>query len=287
MLYLILVSLIWGFSFIVIKGSLTPLDSNFVSFARLLLSLVLFVPFIRPARLNLYEKLQLMMIGGVQFGLMYLAYIAAFRDLPAHAIALLTTTTPVLVSIFSGFYERRIHGIIWLAALLAVAGGAILEFPEQPLAANMRGVVLVQVSNAAFAFGQVAYRHWMASRSGLNDRSIFAFLYAGAVVVTGLFFVLAAEYSRISVQPHQWAALLYLGVVASGISFFLWNTGARRVEAAVLAVMNNMKIPVAVVASFVLLGERTEWIRLLMGCALIAAALCLNDRFSKPGRAKA
>jgi len=285
--YLVLVSLIWGFSFIIIKGSLTPLDSNFVSFARLLLSLALFVPFMRPAQLSLSEKLQLMMIGAAQFGLMYLAYIAAFRDLPAHVIALLTTTTPVFVSIFGGIYERRIRGIIWLAALLAVAGGAILEFPDQPLAASLRGVILIQVSNAAFAFGQVAYRDWMSSRTALNDRNIFIFLYVGAAAVTGLFSVLITDYSRISVQPHQWAALLYLGVIASGIGFFLWNTGARKVEEGTLAVMNNMKIPVAVVASLVLLGERTGWMRLLAGCALIAAALYLNDRFSKPGPARA
>ena len=146
--YLIIVSLIWGFSFIIIKGSLTSLDSNFVSFARLLLSLIIFVPFMRTAGITLLEKLQLMLIGSLQFGLMYLAYIAAFRDLPAHVIALLTTTTPVFVSIFGGICEKKIRGTVWLAALLAVAGGAILEFPDQPLAASLRGIVLVQISDA-------------------------------------------------------------------------------------------------------------------------------------------
>ena len=94
--FLILVSLIWGFSFVIIKGSLTSLDSSFVAFARLLLSLIVFLPFLRPARIPFSGKLQLMMIGGVQYGVMYLAYIAAFRDLPAHGVALLTTTTPIL-----------------------------------------------------------------------------------------------------------------------------------------------------------------------------------------------
>ena len=34
--YLIIVSIVWGFSFIIIKGSLASLDSAFVSFVRLL-----------------------------------------------------------------------------------------------------------------------------------------------------------------------------------------------------------------------------------------------------------
>jgi len=137
MLYLIFVSLIWGFSFVIIKGSLTSLDTNFVSFARVLLSLLVFIPFMRPAAIGLRDKLQLTLIGSVQFGLMYLAYIAAFRDLPAHVIALLTTTTPVFVSIISGLYARRMQAMVFLAAFLAVAGGAVLQLPDQPLSANI------------------------------------------------------------------------------------------------------------------------------------------------------
>ena len=156
MFCLLFVSLVWGFSFVIIKGSLTSLDSNFVSFAKLLLSLLVFIPFIRSAPLRFQDKMQLMLIGSVQFVLMCLAYIAAFRDLPAHVIALLTTTTPIFVSVFADLYAGTVHRNVFLGALLAVAGGAVLQFPDQPFAANVRGVVLVQISNAVFAFGQIA-----------------------------------------------------------------------------------------------------------------------------------
>ncbi len=279
--YLILVSLIWGFSFVIIKGSLTSLDSNFVSFARLLLSLLVLLPFIRPAGIKFRDKRRLMLIGSVQFGLMYLAYIAAFRDLPAHVIALLTTTTPIFISIFAGLYAKAARKAVFLGALLAVAGGAVLQFPDQPLAANIRGVFLVQVSNAAFAFGQIAYRRWIVSKPKLQDKSVFAFLYAGAVVVTGIFSLFTTNYARLSIQPQQWLALAYLGVIASGLSFFLWNMGSRKVDEGILAVMNNLKIPVAIIASLVILGERTGWPRLLAGGVLFAAALYVN---AKPGK---
>lgn len=278
MAYLIVVSIIWGFSFVIIKGSLTSLDSNFVSFARLLISLLIFLPLVRPAGINFREKLQLMAIGGVQFGLMYLAYIAAFRDLPAHVIALLTTTTPVFISIFSSIHSTAVPKNLFVVALLAFGGGAVLQFPDQPLAANLRGIILVQISNAAFAFGQIAYKQWMSSRPMLRDKNIFAFLYGGAAIVTAAVSLFAARYDQISIQPHQWLALLYLGVIASGLSFFLWNMGSRAVDEGVLAVMNNMKIPVAVIAGLAILGERQDWSRLLAGCVLIAAALLLNEK---------
>ena len=276
--FLIFVSLIWGFSFVIIKGSLTSLDSNFVSFARLILSLLVFIPFVRPAGLRPYDILRLMLIGSIQFGLMYITVIAAYQDLPAYAIAILTTTTPIFVSITSGLYEKRFRGYSLLLALLAVAGGVILELPDRSFAANIRGIILLQISNAAFAFGQIAYRRWMKSNPALQDRNIFVFLYAGGALVAGMFSFFTTEYGRLTIQPHQWIALLYLGIVASGIGFFLWNVGARNVNEGILAIMNNMKIPVGVAASLVLLREKADWMRFVTGCALILLALYLNER---------
>lgn len=287
MLYLILVSIIWGFSFIIVKGTLSTLDSHFVSCARMLFSLAVFIPFLRPAGIKARERVQLMLIGSVQFGVMYLAYIASFRDLPAHVVALLTTTTPIFVAIFSDLYAGRLAVMPLLAALLAAAGGAVLQYPDQPLAASIRGVALVQISNAAFAFGQVSYTKWMARRPALRDRNVFGFLYLGAVGMTGVFTSLAVGRhgtDRMIPTPDQWLSLLYLGVIASGLCFFLWNFGARKVEEGTLAVMNNMKIPVAVIASLIILQERTGWLQLAAGSLLVVLALLLN-RWNKPVRA--
>jgi len=276
--YLVLVSIIWGFSFVLIKGTLVSLDANFVSFARLLLSLIVFLPFMRQAGLSLSDRLQLLLIGGVQFGFMYVAYVSAYQYLPAHVIALMTTTTPLFVTIFNDLHAKRIHKTFFFAALLAVAGGAVIELPDQPLKASLYGIALLQLSNAAFAFGQLAYKRWMASRPALQDTRIFWLLYAGAVMVAGGFSMATTDYPALRLTLQQGLALLYLGVVASGLCFFLWNKGARKVNEGVLAVMNNLKIPVAVVASLLILRETTDYTRLLIGCGLFAAALWVNKR---------
>ena len=276
--YLILVSLIWGFSFVIIKGSLAALDSNFVSFVRLLLSLALFLPFIRPAGPRPHDQLNLMLIGAVQFGLMYVAYIAAYRDLPAHIIALLTTTTPIFVSIAHGFYAKKFYAHSLFLALLAVAGGVILEFPDQPLEATLRGVVLVQASNAAFAFGQIAYKNWMEVRPGLQDKNVFVYLYGGAVAVAGIFSLVTTDYRHLTIQSHQWLALLYLGIIASGLGFFLFNAGARRVDSPMLAIFNNVKIPLSVAVAILVFREEASVISLAGGTVLMVAALWLQAR---------
>ena len=281
MLYLIVVSFLWGFSFVIIKGSLASLDSNFVSFVRLLLSFVVFVPFMRLSGIRFKTGIQLAFIGAVQFGFMYVAYIAAYQYLPAHMIVLLTTTTPLFITIFGAVVERRIHRAFLWAALLAAAGGAVIQYPDQALSSSLYGIALIQISNAAFAFGQIAYRRLMNSKPDLRDRNVFGLLYAGAVVVAGLFSFIATDYGRLAVQPRQWLFLVYLGIVASGVCFFLWNFGARKVNEGALAVMNNMKIPIGVVLSLLILREATDYVRLIMGCLLLASALWINRRIRK------
>jgi carboxylate/amino acid/amine transporter len=273
LLFLVLVSIVWGFSFIIIKGTLTSLDSNFVSLARMLLSFLVLIPFARISGIKLSDKLKLMLIGGVQFGLMYVAYVASFRYLPAHVIALMTTTTPLFVAAFSDLFDKEARNKILLAALLAAVGGAIIKLPGQSMSANLFGIALIQISNATFAYGQIAYKRLMETRGNLRDKNVFGFMYGGAVIVTGVFSIAFTDYHHLAVQPYQWMALAYLGIIASGLCFFLWNRGARKVNEGTLAVMNNLKIPIGVIAGLAILKESTDYLRLIAGCGLFAAAL--------------
>jgi drug/metabolite transporter (DMT)-like permease len=277
LVYLVIVSLVWGLSFVIIKGTLTTLDSNFVSLVRILLSFLIFIPFVRQAGISWSDRLHLMMIGAVQFGLMYVSYVASFQYIPAHVIALMTTTTPLFVTVFNDLFKRKVNLDFFLAASLAVAGGAVLKLPDGG-AGNWYGIMLLQISNAAFAFGQIAYKRFMDKRKIRQDKSVFGFMYAGALMVTVLFSAVTTDYGNLAVETGQWVALAYLGIFASGICFFLWNTGARAVNAGTLAVMNNMKIPVGVVGGLVILRESTDLYRLGIGCVLFAAALWVNGR---------
>jgi len=219
-----------------------------------------------------------MLAGAVQFGLMYAAYIASFRYLPAHMVALLTTTTPVFVTLFNDLYRRSFHSAFFAAAALAVAGGIVIQYPNQPLAANLRGVILVQISNAAFAFGQLYYKKLAQGKSLWNDRQVFGLMYLGAVVVTGALSFTTADYGGLLVTARQLAALLYLGAVASGVCFFLWDRGARSVNEGLLAAMNNLKIPLAVIVALALLRERTSITRLVIGFALMSIAVWICEK---------
>ena len=278
MTYLILVSFVWAFSFPLIKGYLTGLDPNFVSFARMLLSLLVFLPFLKLRGVEMPMGLKLAFTGAVQFGLMYIAYITSFQYLPAHTIVLLTTTTPLFTTLFNDVHSRKFNVLFFVAALMAFIGGAVIKYPDQPLRASLMGILLVQLSNLAFAFGQLYYKQLAAKHASWSDRSVFGFLYLGAVIITALFSMFTTPFSRIQVSTPQVLVLVYLGFIASGVCFFLWNKGARFVNEGMLAIMNNLKIPLGILASLILLGESTDYLRLVIGFGLMVGAAYLCER---------
>ncbi len=277
MRHLVAVSLLWAFSFGLIKDRLAGLDSAFISAARLGLALLVFVPFLRLKGVSVRLAGTLVGLGAVQFGLMYLAYNESFRHLQAHEVALFTLTTPIFVTLIADALAGQFRARALAAALLAVLGTLVVVFQGQSVRPTLVGLGLVQLSNLAFAAGQVAYKRLRAARPQLRDRDIFGLLYAGAFAVT-----LAACFARggfpVTLTGTHLLVLAYLGVLASGVAFFLWNIGATQVGTGVLAVMNNAKIPLAVACSLIFFGEYADVPRLAISLVLLTTAVWFAER---------
>jgi drug/metabolite transporter (DMT)-like permease len=124
------------------------------------------------------------------------------------------------------------------------------------------------------------YKRILRSKQ-VSEQHLFGMVYGGAVIVTGIF--AAATYSpgMLHLSAGQALTLLYLGAIASGLAFFLWNFGARRTDSGALAVFNNLKIPLAVAVSMLFFGERGDSLRLAVGGGIIVIALVLNELLAK------
>lgn len=281
MIYLLLVSLIWSFSFVIIKGSLVGLDANFVAAVRLGLASLLFLPFFRPRQLSGRLMAQLACLGAVQFGLMYSLYTASFAWLPAYMLILLTTTTPLFVVLFNMLFTWKNAPVFWLAALLAIAGSMILKASSQQLTVDWMGILLLQGSNAAFALGLIWYRRLLTAHPQLDQKSLYFVIYGGGTLIClflALFTMPAGTIQAVTVK--QWWLLLYLGIIASGFSFFLFNHGATKVNPGVLAIMNNAKIPGGVIVALIMLNEKCSFPALLASLVLFLLAwyLCQEKK---------
>jgi len=279
MIYLLLVSVIWAFSFGLIKGNLTGLDSNFVSFTRLFISFVIFLPFIRVKNLQKKTFFLLILTGSIQFGVMYVAYIYSYQFLKAYEIAAFTIFTPLYVTVINDYFQKKFNELFFITSVIAILGAGVIAYKNIERVDFIIGFVVLQLSNLCFAFGQIFYRKVMAKTENVSDKDVFGLLYFGAVAVTFLFSLFTTNYSSLEITNTQLLSLLYLGVVASGIGFFLWNYGARKTDAGALAIINNLKIPLGVAASIFIFGEEGNVLRLFIGLLIIASALFINEKY--------
>jgi drug/metabolite transporter (DMT)-like permease len=273
MILLLIVSFIWAFSFGLVKR-LAGLDPTAIAAVRLAISLAVFLPFLRAAKLGSRHLAALAAIGAVQFGAVYILYLRAYAHLHAYEIALFTITTPIFVAVVDALLERRWKPRFLSAAALSVAGAGVVLWKSIGDSGVIGGFVLMQLSNICFACGQVAWRRERAKLpAAASDASVFAVTYAGALALTLGVSAFTTSWGQFAPTGPQWVSIAYLGAVASGLAFFLWNVGATRVNAGVLAAFNNVKIPLGIAVSLVFFGEKAELGRLLVGGVLMAVGV--------------
>ncbi|HKK17060.1 MAG TPA: EamA family transporter [Opitutales bacterium] len=287
MLYLLITTLIWAFSFGLIGNVLQRVDPVMVAALRLSTALLVFLPLLRPKQISFAERCHLAAIGAVQFGTMYVCYLSAFRFIPSHLVALFSVLTPIYVVLLHDMIRRQFHWRYLLAAVLSVAGASAINLKGGETGSLWIGFILMQVSGLSFAFGQVAYREWKLERRTVNDREIFAFLYAGgaAVALVASFLMIPEPANFLDLSGVEFGLILYLGAVASGLGFFLWNKGATLCSAGALAAFNNALIPLAMFVSLFVFGEidgasASDLGRLAVGAALIAVAVFIGKNKS-------
>ncbi len=270
MILLLLVSLIWAFSFGLVKG-FAGLDPTAVAVVRIAISLAVFAPLFRPGRMSPGQMARLAAIGAVQFGAVYVLYLRSYAHLHAYEVALFTITTPIFVTMIDALARGEWRARYLLAAALSVAGAGVVLWRALGDADIVGGFALVQLSNVCFAAGQLAWRRErLRLPEGSGNASVFALLYAGALALTLAVALFTTDWHAFAPSRAQWATLVYLGAVASGLGFFLWNVGSVRVNAGALAAFNNAKIPLGIACSLLFFGETANVARLVLGGAVMA-----------------
>ena len=209
---------------------------------------------------------------------MYLAYIYSYQFLKAYEIAVFTILTPLYVTLINDAFQKKFNKLFFITSILSIIGAAVIVYQNFERADFILGFLILQISNLCFAFGQIFYKKIMSGIEDIKDKNIFGFLYLGAVIITFVFSLFSTDYPSLALSNTQIISLIYLGVVASGIGFFLWNYGARKTDAGALAIFNNLKIPLGVAASIFVFGEEGNILKLLIGFIIITGALLINEK---------
>jgi drug/metabolite transporter (DMT)-like permease len=251
------------------------MNSWTLAFLRSFIACIFFAPWIN-FKIPFNYMIKMIIIGSLQIGIMYLLYLNSFNYASVQKILLFTVTTPFYVSMISQMLNREFKLFTFFIVFVSVIGGLIIRMTSFNVA-DLTALLLVQLANICFASGQILYRELKKNdKHSINVFTDFAFFFIGASTITFLGLAIS-PYSYSSPESlEQWLLILWLGMGASGIGYYMWNYGSTKVKVETLATMNNLVIPLGLVVDIIFFGGRYDFQALLIGTLIIFSSIAAS-----------
>lgn len=274
--------LVWSSGYIAGPASVAAVEPFTVLALRFALATVLFVPIVRwvrgPLRIDRQALLRVCAVGlvmnGVQFGFMYLAFEAG---LGATLAALLHSLSPVLTVVLAGlFLGERVGRRQVLGLAVGVAGVGLVLGPDVDSAGGLLGLTLGLLGMLSLSLGTMGLR-WIPARV---DPWWSATLQFAATTPVMVLLALSLEGTDAVRDPVAGAiAIVFLAVVNSIIGLVLLGAVVRRGGAGAGSSVFFLSPPVTAVLAWLVLGE-TLGVRELAGLvvAISGVALAVTGR---------
>jgi drug/metabolite transporter (DMT)-like permease len=280
LLFLFLGTLGWGVSLYLIKILLVSLTPTEIVLYRGLIGA--FFLFILTLLLRLKPiKWRDLLQDGIVVGLFNMAvpfYLTSLAEktVPSALASVLNALTPLCAFILSfGFLASRpaFTFLHFLSLGLGLSGVILVNFDALQGQGEVLHILAMVVT--CFSYGLAA--HYLKSSARCSEPILVAAVAASCSSLVMLGF---QGYSR----PHlpwgypldwfQWSALLWLGLVGTGLSLFLYCVLIRRVGAVLASMTTYLMTITGVVLGIAFLGERLS-IVVILGCLCIIISLLL------------
>jgi drug/metabolite transporter (DMT)-like permease len=284
MLLLLLTMTVWGSTFVVTKGLIELWPPFTLAFARVAIGTLVLMP-LAIARYRRGTHLPwgtIWIMGLLGVTLYYLTFNQAMLYISASQGALVQASIPAMTALVAVLWLRERASVLrWSGIALSVSGVLIVFSGAQSEPGNattMAGNVLMFASVACWALYTA-----LAKRAADFDSLVITVCVTGAGSLLLLPFC-AYEIATVGLQPlpvSGWIGVLYLGGVASGLAYLLYNASLRHLDASAVGVYTNLIPVVGVLTGVVFLGEPLS-IRAVVGGAVVMLGVWITGRSERP-----
>jgi drug/metabolite transporter (DMT)-like permease len=251
----ILITFIWGSTWLVIKDQLGTVPPTWSVTYRFIIAAATMFAYARftgaSLRIGREGHLLAMAFGIPQFFLnfnfVYAAELYITSGLVAVVFALLLVPNSALSALF---LKHKVTRRFILGSAIAVAGVALLFLQELRASAAAPHEVLIGIGLTLLGVLSASVSNVMQGSERLRRRPIAAMLAWGmvyGVIADALFAWALYGPPTIETRPLYWAGLLYLGVIASALAFSLYFAILRIIGPA-RAAYSSLLIPIIAMA---------------------------------------
>ena len=281
---LALITLIWGFNWIVMKFGLEYAHPITYNIERTLMAIAVLFAVMMWKRQPLRPQswIAIVATGFFQTTINFAATTMALASGGAGRTAVLVFTMPFWTMLIARpVLQERVRGSEWLAVSFALIGLLLVVEPWN-WQGNLEAKLWATLSGFGWAAGTVATKYFVR-RHRLDMLNLITWQMVTGIVPI-LFIPIVFPLPLAQWSPVYVLAIVYAGVIATGAGFVLW-TAVLGVLPAGTASLNMFAIPViALVSSMAIFGEHItaiEWLGIAsigLGLAILSVRAWLASR---------
>jgi len=293
---LLLMTLIWGTNYAIVKHAFRQIDPQAFNALRMIIASTVFLSilaatrrgphagraqgtiagiFYTPSPVTGRDWLRLAGLGLVGHCLYQYSFVAGLAGTSVANAALIAASSPVLIALaIAAMGEERLGIGHWLGALLSLVGIYLVVGRGMRVGGStLRGDLTMFAAMCCWAVYTLGSRPLMTRHSpvavtGLS-MAIGTVLYVPAVLPH------LRSVAWRTVTPGTWVAIVYSALFALCVGYTIWYAAVREIGSARTSVYSNLVPLVALGAAVLFLGEPME-LRKLAGAAAVLVGVALT-----------
>lgn len=275
-------ALIWGTSFVIMKGTLDSIGALWVLALRFSIATLLLMLFsLKKVKLMSKSALKGSVLMGICLAAAYIIQTYGLMYTTPGKNAFLTATYCVLVPFMAwGIYRRKPGTANIIAALLCISGIGFVSLSSGFHDVNI-GDILTLCCGVFYALQIIMMEQYEPESDAL---SISTIQFAAAAVVCWIG-ALLFEKAPAGVEASAWANIAYLSVMCTAVCFFLQAWGMKYTPSAPAAVIQTFESVFGALIS-VLFFDEPMTLKLFTGFTLIFVSVIISETNPKFSRIK-
>ncbi len=274
---------VWGLSFIATKRALVEIKPEAIVFIRQLLGIsFLLVVALRQKQnlhINLKDHKWVFVLALVACFHLWIQ-ITGLQWTSASNTGWIIGITPVFMTILAIIFFKEKISKQQLVGIIISFAGLILLVSKGDLSSidliNNKGDVLIISSSLTWAVYSMA-----SKKATLNYSPVMTTLYL-FIIVAILISPFAINKENIaavvSLSLGGWSAILFLGILCSGVAYVLWSQALTEMSASRVGAYLYIEPFVTFFGSWILLGEQITFLMLVSGLIIIGGVVLVNRK---------
>ena len=243
---LIVVTLIWGTTFVVVKDTLDAMPASLLLAIRFSMAFILLAPWVKPAKHTLKPAFILGILLFIGYGSQTIGLVFTSASKAAFITGFSVILTPLLSTLF---WRNHIANKVYLAAIIALIGLGLLSLT------GARGLNIgdIWVIGTAFAYalfivylGEIVHEHKIMTLNAMSLYPLVLLTWLWALPHIGLLGMVSLK---------SYLALFYLASFATVLTSILQTWAQRQVPAYLAALIFLLEPVFAALFAYMFLGE--------------------------------